>query len=76
MSYSNSTAVKLTTSLNTYDEIDDIVFVTNTFLYCNTCGKSIKKNPILCYIFIDYFCSKKCHDEKHKINSENIDNLE
>ena len=32
-----------------YDEIDDKVFVTNTFLYCNTCGKSIEKNPILCY---------------------------
>ena len=76
MSHSNSTAVKLTTSLNTYDEIVDKVFVTNPFLYCNTCGKSIKKNPILCYIFIDYFCSKKCHDEKHIINSENIDNLE
>ena len=76
MSHLNGTTVKLTTSLNTYDEIDDKVFVTNTFLYCNTCGKSIEKNPILCYIFIDYFCSKKCHDEKHKINSENIDNLD
>ena len=76
MSHSNSTTLKLTTSLNTYDEVDDKVFVTNTFLYCNICGKSIEKKPILCYIFIDYFCSKKCHDEKHKINSENIDNLD
>ena len=73
MSYSNSNTVKLTTSLNTHDGIDDKVF-TSTFLYCNTCGKSIKKNPILCYIFIDYFCSKRCHDEKHKINLEKIDN--
>ena len=76
MSHSNSTTVKLTTSLNTHDGIDDKVFVTNTFLYCNTCGKSIEKNPILCYIFIDYFCSKKCHDKKHRINSEKIDNLD
>ncbi len=76
MSHSNSTTVKLTTSLTTHDGIDDKVFVTNTFLYCNTCGKSIEKNPILCYIFIDYFCSKKCHDKKHKINSEKIDNLD
>ena len=76
MSHSNSTTVKLTASLNTHDGIDDKVFVTNTFLYCNTCGKSIEKNPILCYIFIDFFCSKKCHDKKHKINSEKIDNLD
>ena len=51
--------------------------VTNTFLYCNTCGKSIQKNSILCYIFIDYFCSDKCHNQKHqiylkKINEQNI----
>jgi hypothetical protein len=70
---SNSTTVKLTTSLNTPDGIDNKVFVTKTSLYCNTCGKSIEKNPVLCYIFIDYFCSKKCHDKKHKINSEKID---
>ena len=77
MSHSNSTTVKLTTSLNTHDEIDDKVFVTNTLLYCNTCGKSIKKNQFYAiYIFIDYFCSKKCHDKKHKINSEKIDNLD
>jgi hypothetical protein len=77
MSHSNSTTIKLTTSsLNTHTVIDDKVFVTSTFLYCNTCGKSIEKNPILCYIFIDYFCSKRCHDEKHKINLEKIDNLD
>ena len=70
---SNSTTVKLTTSLHTHDGIDKKVFVTKTSLYCNTCGKSIEKNPVLCYIFIDYFCSKKCHDKKHKINSEKID---
>ena len=72
MSHSNSTTVKLTTSLNTHDGIDHKGFVTNTFLYCNTCGKSIEKNPILCYIFIDYFCSKKCHIKKHTIHLEKI----
>ena len=77
MSHSNSTTIKLTTtSLNTHDGIDNKVFVTSTFLYCNTCGKSIEKNPILCYIFVDYFCSKKCHDKKHKMNLEKIDNLD
>jgi len=69
MSHSNKTTVKLTTSLNANYGIKEKVFVINTFLYCNTCGKSIEKNPILCYIFIDYFCSKECHDEKHKRNS-------
>ena len=68
MSHSNKTTVKLRTSLKANYGIEEKVFVTNTLLYCNTCGKSIEKNPILCYIFIDYFCSKKCHDEKHKIN--------
>jgi hypothetical protein len=46
--------------------------LTKTFLNCNTCGKSIQKNPILCYIFIDYFCSEKCHDQKHKLNLKNL----
>jgi len=73
MSHSNKTTVKLTTALNANYGIEEKVFVTNTFLYCNTCGKTIEKNPILCYIFIDYFCSKKCHDEKHKRNSLKID---
>jgi hypothetical protein len=49
--------------------------VTNTFLYCNTCGKGIQKNSILCYIFIDYFCSEKCHNQKHKINLKNINDI-
>jgi hypothetical protein len=76
MSHSNRTKVKLTTSLDTHNEINDKVFVNNTFLNCNTCGKSIQENPILCYIFIDYFCSEKCHVQKHKINSEKIDNVD
>ena len=75
MSHSNSTTVKITT-LNTHDGIDDKVFVTNTFLYCNTCGKSIQENPVLCYMFIEFFCTEICHDKKHKINSEKIDNLD
>ena len=76
MSYSNSTStVELTTSLNTHEGIDVKVFVTKTFLYCNTCGKSIQENPVLCYMFIEFFCTEKCHDKKHKINSEKIDTL-
>jgi len=75
MSHSNSTTVKITT-LNTHDGIDHKVFVTKPFLYCNTCGKSIQENPVLCYMFIEFFCTQKCHDKKHKINSEMIDTLD
>lgn len=59
-----------TTTLNLHNRINKKLFVTKTFLYCNTCGKSIKENPIFCYIFIDYFCTKKCHVQKHKIYLE------
>jgi hypothetical protein len=52
--------------------INNKVFVTKTFLDCNSCGKSIQENPILCYIFIDYFCTEKCHAQKHKIYLEKI----
>jgi hypothetical protein len=69
MNYLNRTKVKSTTTLNLHNRINNNkVSVVNTFLYCNTCGKNIQENPILCYIFIDYFCSEKCHVEKHKLN--------
>ena len=57
---------------NDNNKVSDI---TNTFIYCNTCGKGIQKNSILCYIFIDYFCSEKCHNQKHKINLKNINDI-
>ena len=66
----NRTKVKSTT-LNIHTRINK-VFLTNTLLYCNTCGKSIQENPILCYIFIDYFFTEKCHAQKHKIYLEKI----
>ena len=71
MSYSNRTKVKSTiTTLNLNNKINNNkISVVNTVLHCNTCGKNIKKNPILCYIFIDYFCNEKCHTGKHKIKS-------
>ena len=62
----------ITTTLNTHN---NKVSVANTFLYCNACGKSIQKNPLLCYIFIDYFCSEKCHVQKHKTNLERINDI-
>jgi len=65
------TKVKSAT-LNLHNRINNKLFVTKTFLYCNTCGKSIEKHPILCYIFIEYFCSEKCHVQKHKINLEKL----
>jgi hypothetical protein len=42
--------------------------VTETPATAATCEKSIQKNPILCYIFMDYFCTEKCHAQQHKIN--------
>jgi hypothetical protein len=67
---------KLTSAtLNTHNKINKVSVVANTYLYCNSCGKSIHKNSILCYIFIDFFCSEKCHVRKHKKNLEGIDDL-
>jgi hypothetical protein len=60
----------------THNIINNKVSATKTFLYCNTCGKNIHENLILCYIFIDYFCSEKCHVQKHKIHLENIDDVD
>ena len=68
MNYLNEIQVK-STRLN---KMNNKVLVIETYLYCNTCGKSIQKKPILCYIFIDYFCSEKCHTQKHKIHLEKI----
>ena len=45
--------------------------ITNTFLYCNTRGKNFQKNPVLCYIFIDYFCSEQCHIKKTQNKPKN-----
>jgi hypothetical protein len=70
---SNGKSKLTSTTLNLQNRINNKVSVlTKTFLNCNTCGKSIQKNPILCYIFIDYFCSEKCHDQKHKLNLKNL----
>ena len=60
---------------NKNNDNNKVSVVTNTFIYCNTCGKGIQKNSILCYIFIDYFCSEKCHNQKHKINLKNINDI-
>jgi hypothetical protein len=70
MNYSNRTKVKSTTitTLNLHNKTNNNKVSVMNILYCNTCRKSIKENPILCYIFIDYFCSEKCHIQKHKIN--------
>jgi len=57
------------TTLNLYNKINNKSFVTRAFLYCSTCRKSIEEHPILCYMFIEYFC-EKCHVEKHKIYLE------
>ncbi len=64
-----SSKVKSTT-LNLPNRINNKLFVTK--IYCNTCGKSIQENPVLCYMFIEFFCSEKCHIQKHKISSEKL----
>jgi hypothetical protein len=77
MRYLNGKSKLTSTTLNLQNKINNKVSVlTKTFINCNTCGRSIQKNPILCYIFIDYFCSKKCHDQKHKINLQKIVNAD
>ena len=77
---SNGKSKLTSTTLNLQNRINNnnnnkVSVLTKTFLNCNTCGKSIQKNPILCYIFIDYFCSEKCHDQKHKLNLKKIDDI-
>lgn len=57
-------------TLKLHNRINNKVFVTKTSLYCNTCGKSIQENPILCYMFIEFFCTEQCHIQKHKIYLE------
>ena len=75
LSYSNGKS-KLTSARlnlqNRNNNNNNESVLTKTFLNCNTCGKNIQKNPILCYIFIDYFCSEKCHDLKHKLYLKKI----
>jgi hypothetical protein len=69
MNYLKRAKIKSTT-LRLHNRINNKVFVTKTSLYCNTCGKSIQENPILCYMFIEFFCTEKCHVQKHKIYLE------
>ena len=54
------------TTLKLHHRINNKVFVTKTSLYCNTCGKSIQEKPLLCYMFIEFFCTEKCHVQKHQ----------
>jgi hypothetical protein len=65
------TKVKSTT-LNLHNRINNKLFVTRTFLYCSTCGKNIQENHVLCYMFIEFFCTEKCHVQKHKIYLEKL----
>ena len=78
MTYSNGKSKLTSATLNLQNTIHNnkVSVLTETFLRCNTCRKSIQKNPILCYIFIDYFCSEKCHFLKHKIHLEKIVNVD
>jgi len=62
----------ISTTLNLHNRINNKLFGTKTSLYCNTCGKSIQENHVLCYMFIEFFCTEKCHVQKHKIYLEKI----
>jgi hypothetical protein len=70
MSQLERTKDKSTTS-NQHNRINNKVFVNKTFLYA-IIAESIEKNSLFCYIFIDYFCSEKCHIKKHTIHLEKI----
>ena len=43
------------TTLNLHNRINNKAFVTKTALTCNTCKNSIQENPVLCYMFIEFF---------------------
>jgi|RhiMethySRZTD1v2_1073278.scaffolds.fasta_scaffold439841_1 hypothetical protein len=60
------------TTLNLHNRINNNVFVTKTSLSCNICRKRIQNNSVLCYIFIKFFCTKKCHVQKLKIYLEKL----
>ena len=47
---SNGKSKLTSTTLNLQNRINNnkVSVLTKTFLNCNTCGKSIQKNPILC----------------------------
>ncbi|MDF2736699.1 MAG: hypothetical protein K0S93_555 [Nitrososphaeraceae archaeon] len=70
MKFSKGTKLKSTTS-NINNRTNNKIFVTKEFFSCNTCGKTIQEHPILCYVFIKYFCNELCHDKKHKTYLEN-----
>ena len=72
MSQLERTKEKSSTTLNQHNRTNNKVFATETFLYCNNCGKSIEKNSLFSYIIIDYFCSEKFHIKKHTIHLEKI----
>ncbi|MFB5600832.1 MAG: hypothetical protein ACE5SW_11480, partial [Nitrososphaeraceae archaeon] len=38
----------------------------NDYFTCENCNKIVKSDPILCYIFIEYYCCKQCHLQKHE----------
>lgn len=34
---------------------------------CANCGRKTQDYPIFCHMCNDYYCSEKCHFEKHKL---------
>jgi hypothetical protein len=78
MTFSNGKSKLTSATLNLNNTINNnkVSVLTKTFLNCNNCGKSIRENPILCYIFIDYFCSEKCHLKKHTMHLEKTVNVD
>ena len=77
MTYSNGKSKLTSATLNLDNTIyKNKVSAPKKLSSCNICGKGFRENPILCYIFIDYFCSEKCHLQKHKIHLENIVNVD
>ena len=76
MTYSNGKSKLTSATLNLRNKINNKVSATKTISYCNICRKSIREDPILCYIFIDYYCSEKCHLQKHKMHLEKIVNTD
>jgi hypothetical protein len=53
--------------------IDKFTYYDNLLLYmdmsscCSNCGRKTQDYPIFCHMCNDYYCSEKCHFEKHKL---------
>ena len=54
-----------TTDFNTY--YNNVLLYMDMSSCCANCGRKTQDYPIFCHMCNDYYCSEKCHFEKHKL---------